>query len=129
MELHDTSHLVGYSPLQAMAEPKSEYDPAQSHVQLGQYSPTPSMDTRRPLPKFEAQGRHGNGSNMTPSSDAPGGLTHQQAAQRREQLKAKRRVPASQRKRTKLSCDYCKTRRCKCQRLDQTSSSSSMTER
>ncbi|KAK8113463.1 hypothetical protein PG984_013989 [Apiospora sp. TS-2023a] len=41
----------------------------------------------------------------------------------REQLKAKRRVPAAQRKRTKLSCDYCKTRRCKCQRLDQSASS------
>ena len=32
-------------------------------------------------------------------------------------MKAKRRVPASQRKRTQVSCDACKTRRCKCIRL------------
>ncbi|OTB04546.1 hypothetical protein M426DRAFT_152422 [Hypoxylon sp. CI-4A] len=38
-------------------------------------------------------------------------------AQHREQLKAKRRVPSSQRKRTQVSCDACKTRRCKCVRL------------
>ncbi|KAI1802711.1 fungal-specific transcription factor domain-containing protein [Daldinia bambusicola] len=39
------------------------------------------------------------------------------SAQRREQLRAKRRVPNSQRKRTQVSCDACKTRRCKCVRL------------
>ncbi|KAI0891307.1 hypothetical protein F4806DRAFT_309190 [Annulohypoxylon nitens] len=38
-------------------------------------------------------------------------------AQQREQLKARRRVPNSQRKRTQVSCDACKTRRCKCVRL------------
>ncbi|KAI1104816.1 hypothetical protein F4804DRAFT_172953 [Jackrogersella minutella] len=38
-------------------------------------------------------------------------------AQQREKLKAKRRVPSSQRKRTQVSCDACKTRRCKCIRL------------
>ena len=124
MELHDNHHLVGYYPPQVMAEPKSEFDPTQGHVQLGQYGPPPSMDTRRPIPKFEAQDHHGSGCNMTPSSGAPGGLTHQQAVERRKQLKAQRRVPASQRKHTKLSCDYCKTRRCKCQRLGQTPSSS-----
>ena len=37
--------------------------------------------------------------------------------QNREYMKAKRRVPASQRKRTQVSCDACKTRRCKCIRL------------
>ncbi|KAK7967887.1 uncharacterized protein PG986_002164 [Apiospora aurea] len=92
-------------------------------------APPPPLDTRRPLPKYEGQDHHhhgggGGGGGVAPSPSAsasggPGGLTHQQAAQRREQLKAKRRVPAAQRKRTKLSCDYCKTRRCKCQRLDQ----------
>ncbi|KAK7755803.1 hypothetical protein SLS62_002088 [Diatrype stigma] len=46
---------------------------------------------------------------------APGGLTASQ--QHREYMKAKRRVPASQRKRTQVSCDACKTRRCKCIRL------------
>ncbi|KAI1204485.1 uncharacterized protein F4807DRAFT_330194 [Annulohypoxylon truncatum] len=39
------------------------------------------------------------------------------SAQQREQLKARRRVPTSQRKRTQVSCDACKTRRCKCVRL------------
>ncbi|KAI1871082.1 hypothetical protein JX265_006122 [Neoarthrinium moseri] len=39
------------------------------------------------------------------------------AAERRENAKAKRRVPPSQRKRTKLSCDACKARRCKCLRI------------
>ncbi|KAI1371752.1 hypothetical protein F4677DRAFT_456959 [Hypoxylon crocopeplum] len=39
------------------------------------------------------------------------------AEQQREQLRAKRRVPSSQRKRTQVSCDACKTRRCKCVRL------------
>lgn len=46
----------------------------------------------------------------------PGGLTATQ--QHREYMKAKRRVPASQRKRTQVSCDACKTRRCKCIRLE-----------
>ncbi|KAI0880176.1 uncharacterized protein GGS22DRAFT_193523 [Annulohypoxylon maeteangense] len=41
-------------------------------------------------------------------------------AQQREQLKARRRVPNSQRKRTQVSCDACKTRRCKCVRLQST---------
>ncbi|KAK8034183.1 hypothetical protein PG993_009178 [Apiospora rasikravindrae] len=125
MELHENNshHLVGYPQQpQAMAEPKSEFDPSSGHLQLGQFAPPPPLDTRRPLPKFEGQD-HG----AAPSSGGgPGGLTHQQAAQRREQLKAKRRVPAAQRKRTKLSCDYCKTRRCKCQRLDQGPQSSAM---
>ncbi|KAI1471801.1 fungal-specific transcription factor domain-containing protein [Daldinia caldariorum] len=47
-------------------------------------------------------------------------LTHgvpPDSAQRREQIRAKRRVPNSQRKRTQVSCDACKTRRCKCVRL------------
>ncbi|KAI2602482.1 hypothetical protein GGR54DRAFT_499912 [Hypoxylon sp. NC1633] len=39
------------------------------------------------------------------------------AAQQREQIRARRRVPSSQRKRTQVSCDACKTRRCKCVRL------------
>ncbi|KAK6848799.1 hypothetical protein PG995_012632 [Apiospora arundinis] len=125
MELHDNS-LVGYPPPQTMAEPKSEFDPSGQHLQLGQFGPPPPLDNRRPLPKFEGQDVHSGGGGMlvggavasSGGGGAPGGLTHQQAAQRREQLKAKRRVPASQRKRTKLSCDYCKTRRCKCQRLD-----------
>ncbi|KAI0171699.1 hypothetical protein GGR52DRAFT_434437 [Hypoxylon sp. FL1284] len=39
------------------------------------------------------------------------------AAQQREQTRAKRRVPNAQRKRTQVSCDACKTRRCKCVRL------------
>ena len=39
------------------------------------------------------------------------------AQQHREYMKAKRRVPVSQRKRTQVSCDACKTRRCKCIRL------------
>ncbi|KAK7963477.1 hypothetical protein PG988_010451 [Apiospora saccharicola] len=120
-----------------MAEPKSEFDPssAAGHLHhMGQFGqpppPPPPLDTRRPLPKFEGSGSqdhpHGGIAPST-SSSAPGsGLTHQQAAQRREQLKAKRRVPTAQRKRTKLSCDYCKTRRCKCQRLDQQSASSAM---
>ncbi|KAI1770552.1 hypothetical protein F4818DRAFT_259555 [Hypoxylon cercidicola] len=38
-------------------------------------------------------------------------------AQQREQTRARRRVPNSQRKRTQVSCDACKTRRCKCVRL------------
>ncbi len=46
---------------------------------------------------------------------AASGLTASQ--QHREYMKAKRRVPASQRKRTQVSCDACKTRRCKCIRL------------
>ncbi|KAI1407339.1 hypothetical protein F5Y13DRAFT_206496 [Hypoxylon sp. FL1857] len=41
---------------------------------------------------------------------APG--TSTSVAQQREQLRAKRRVPNSQRKRTQVSCDACKTRRC-----------------
>ena len=41
----------------------------------------------------------------------------------REILKAKRRVPAAQRKRTQVSCDACKTRRCKCVRLGPTTGS------
>ncbi|KAI0846517.1 fungal-specific transcription factor domain-containing protein [Daldinia vernicosa] len=43
--------------------------------------------------------------------------TPPESAERREQLRAKRRVPNSQRKRTQVSCDACKTRRCKCVRL------------
>ncbi|KAI8958293.1 fungal-specific transcription factor domain-containing protein [Daldinia sp. FL1419] len=43
------------------------------------------------------------------------------SAQRREQLRARRRVPNSQRKRTQVSCDACKTRRCKCVRLKEAS--------
>ncbi|KAK8058063.1 hypothetical protein PG994_008511 [Apiospora phragmitis] len=133
MELHDnsSSRLVDF-PQQppAMAEPKSEFDPSPGHLQLGQFGPPPTLDTRRPLPKFEGQDhqQHNGGGGITSSGAIPGssGLTHQQAAQRREQLKAKRRVPAAQRKRTKLSCDYCKTRRCKCQRLDQATADSSM---
>ncbi|KAI1397300.1 hypothetical protein F4819DRAFT_89954 [Hypoxylon fuscum] len=45
------------------------------------------------------------------------------AAQQREQQKAKRRVPNSLRKRTQISCDNCKTRRCKCIRLNTASES------
>ncbi|KAI5920899.1 fungal-specific transcription factor domain-containing protein [Camillea tinctor] len=40
-----------------------------------------------------------------------------QASQHREQLRAKRRVPPSQRRRAQMSCDACKTKRCKCVRL------------
>lgn len=47
------------------------------------------------------------------------------AQQHREYMKAKRRVPASQRKRTQVSCDACKTRRCKCVRLGTTSGAGS----
>ncbi|KAI1652860.1 fungal-specific transcription factor domain-containing protein [Daldinia decipiens] len=43
--------------------------------------------------------------------------TSTENAERREQLRARRRVPNSQRKRTQVSCDACKTRRCKCVRL------------
>ncbi|KAI0834018.1 hypothetical protein F5Y06DRAFT_180111 [Hypoxylon sp. FL0890] len=46
-------------------------------------------------------------------------------AQQREQLRARRRVPSSQRKRTQVSCDACKTRRCKCVRLNVTPGSDS----
>ncbi|XXG97996.1 hypothetical protein Hte_004312 [Hypoxylon texense] len=38
-------------------------------------------------------------------------------ARQREQTRARRRVPNAQRKRTQVSCDACKTRRCKCVRL------------
>ncbi|RYP36049.1 hypothetical protein DL767_003521 [Monosporascus sp. MG133] len=48
-------------------------------------------------------------------SPVGGDLTPSQ--QHKEYMKAKRRVPASQRKRTQVSCDACKTRRCKCIRL------------
>ncbi|OTA52986.1 hypothetical protein K449DRAFT_390578 [Hypoxylon sp. EC38] len=46
---------------------------------------------------------------------SPGASTT--VAHQREQLRARRRVPSSQRKRTQVSCDACKTRRCKCVRL------------
>lgn len=64
----------------------------------------PPIDTGKPLPKVEV-----------PETS----LGHHQAARRREMLKVKnQRAPAAQRKRTKLSCDYCKTRRRKCQRFE-----------
>ncbi|KAK8012900.1 hypothetical protein PG991_010275 [Apiospora marii] len=105
MELHDSNHhhhLVGGFPQQphAMAEPKSEFDPAQGHLQMGHFGgppPPPPLDTRRPLPKFEGQDHHHHGGVAPPPLPPPPPV----------------------RKRTKLSCDYCKTRRCKCQRLDQ----------
>ncbi|KAI0381690.1 hypothetical protein F5Y04DRAFT_65910 [Hypomontagnella monticulosa] len=62
-----------------------------------------------------------------PNSTSPGGppafivndatIPSMTAAEQREQQKAKRRVPNSLRKRTQVSCDACKTRRCKCVRL------------
>ncbi|KAI1134300.1 hypothetical protein F5Y05DRAFT_237607 [Hypoxylon sp. FL0543] len=58
---------------------------------------------------------------------APGGPAT--TAQQREQLRARRRVPNSQRKRTQVSCDACKTRRCKCVRLSATPGSDSDTAR
>ncbi|OTB12008.1 hypothetical protein K445DRAFT_204528 [Daldinia sp. EC12] len=58
---------------------------------------------------------------------AHGGVTEN--AQRREQLRARRRVPNSQRKRTQVSCDACKTRRCKCVRLTAASGSDNDTPR
>ncbi|KAI4597244.1 hypothetical protein KJ359_004757 [Pestalotiopsis sp. 9143b] len=62
---------------------------------------------RRPLPNFDIH----KGPAVTPVPS-----TIQSAAQRRESAKARRRVPTSQRKRTKLSCDACKAKRCKCLR-------------
>ncbi|KAF7514641.1 hypothetical protein G7054_g15135 [Neopestalotiopsis clavispora] len=61
----------------------------------------------RPLPSFNVH------------KGAPATPFHHQiqlAAQHRESAKARRRVPTSQRKRTKLSCDACKVKRCKCLR-------------
>lgn len=62
-----------------------------------------------------------------PDSTSPGGpsafianeslVSSTNTADQREQQKAKRRVPNSLRKRTQVSCDACKTRRCKCVRL------------
>jgi proline utilization trans-activator len=62
---------------------------------------------RKPLPLFDGH----------PAGVMPPTLL-QTASQRREEAKARRRVPASQRKRTKLSCDACKARRCKCLRVN-----------
>ncbi|KAI1495992.1 fungal-specific transcription factor domain-containing protein [Biscogniauxia marginata] len=53
----------------------------------------------------------------TDSTAGGAGGASSQASQQREQTKAKRRVPNSQRKRTQMSCDACKTKRCKCIRL------------
>ncbi|KAM0807854.1 putative Fungal-specific transcription factor domain-containing protein [Seiridium cardinale] len=73
------------------------------------YNPSPGppgLIDRRPLPNIDAQ-------SATPT---PVASQIQTAAQRRENAKARRRVPTSQRKRTKLSCDACKAKRCKCLR-------------
>ncbi|KAI0010100.1 hypothetical protein F4779DRAFT_329306 [Xylariaceae sp. FL0662B] len=64
-------------------------------------------------------------SNQRPPSSGPSAFlgngalparTPGATAQHREQQRARRRVPLSQRKRTRVSCDACKTRRCKCVR-------------
>ncbi|KAI1764849.1 hypothetical protein GGR53DRAFT_520035 [Hypoxylon sp. FL1150] len=60
-----------------------------------------------------------------PSQDGPSAFVGSEtasgasstSAQQREQTRARRRVPNAQRKRTQVSCDACKTRRCKCIRL------------
>lgn len=84
----------GHHPFTFAAMP---LDPAPTSQGLGD---------RRPLP------------NVNPQTIAPVPITSQlqTAAQRRENAKARRRVPSSQRKRTKLSCDACKAKRCKCLR-------------
>ncbi|ETS75077.1 hypothetical protein PFICI_13561 [Pestalotiopsis fici W106-1] len=66
---------------------------------------------RRPLPNFDVH-------KGVPATPVPSNI--QSAAQRRESAKARRRVPTSQRKRTKLSCDACKAKRCKCLRTGPT---------
>jgi proline utilization trans-activator len=66
---------------------------------------------RRPLPNFDVH-------KGVPTTPVPSNI--QSAAQRRESAKARRRVPTSQRKRTKLSCDACKAKRCKCLRTGPT---------
>ncbi|KAH8198913.1 hypothetical protein TruAng_006921 [Truncatella angustata] len=70
----------------------------------------PGLVDRRPLPNIHAQA----------GTSAPAASQMQTAAQRRENAKARRRVPTSQRKRTKLSCDACKSKRCKCLRTGPT---------
>ncbi|KAI2468855.1 hypothetical protein F4781DRAFT_248244 [Annulohypoxylon bovei var. microspora] len=55
------------------------------------------------------------------NNDSVAAGTSTATAHQREQLKARRRVPSSQRKRTQVSCDACKTRRCKCVRLQSVS--------
>ncbi|KAI0596958.1 fungal-specific transcription factor domain-containing protein [Biscogniauxia sp. FL1348] len=58
------------------------------------------------------------GSADLPTGSAVGaGSISSQASHQREQMRAKRRVPQSQRRRAQMSCDGCKTKRCKCVRL------------
>ncbi|KAH8682122.1 fungal-specific transcription factor domain-containing protein [Xylariales sp. PMI_506] len=95
-----------------MAHHGSGMEHSESYQNAFDFTPTsfdsssalPAYSIRKPLPAFDTQ-------DVNPASVA---TTQQQ----REHLKAKRRVPASQRKRTKLSCDACKARRCKCLRMN-----------
>ncbi|KAI0112314.1 hypothetical protein F4776DRAFT_656938 [Hypoxylon sp. NC0597] len=75
-----------------------------------------SMSSSQTSPSVPGlQGQAGPSAFIASERLAPGTTTT--AAQQREQLRARRRVPSSQRKRTQVSCDACKTRRCKCVRL------------
>ncbi|CAJ2510646.1 Uu.00g062710.m01.CDS01 [Anthostomella pinea] len=66
-----------------------------------------------PAPITPAPSAFLSSADATPGA-APNPTAHQQ---QREQQRAKRRVPNSQRKRAQVSCDACKVRRCKCVRV------------
>ncbi|KAI1453145.1 hypothetical protein F4805DRAFT_385350 [Annulohypoxylon moriforme] len=92
-----------------------------SHTGLNNLASAAAIsDSYNMLPSQASPPSQGGPSAFITNENLPTG-TSTATAQQREQLKARRRVPSSQRKRTQVSCDACKTRRCKCVRLQSTS--------
>ncbi|KAI1636625.1 fungal-specific transcription factor domain-containing protein [Biscogniauxia mediterranea] len=86
--------------------------PRQSYVPVAPMEPSSSSTEPPPLlPAFVG------GADLPTGSAVGAGSASSQASQQREQMRAKRRVPQNQRRRAQMSCDGCKTKRCKCVRL------------
>ncbi|KAI1388167.1 uncharacterized protein F4822DRAFT_236555 [Hypoxylon trugodes] len=94
------------------------YDALDNLASAAAISDSYAMQSQASSSSQRAPGLEGPSAFISNESSAPG--TSTTTAQQREQIKAKRRVPNSQRKRTQVSCDACKTRRCKCVRLNTT---------
>ncbi|KAI1078568.1 hypothetical protein F5B20DRAFT_207015 [Whalleya microplaca] len=103
---------LGFIPGQGMQQPETLQglnNLASAAAISNPYNyPQPPISGERPPSSGGPSAFLGNGDIAIEPSSA--------TAHHKEQQRARRRVPPSQRKRTQVSCDACKTRRCKCVR-------------
>lgn len=117
-------HEQAWSPSNHCTGPASASEAGFSSFEYGPSSATPGDLPGEPAMTVPGSNTEPAAEQLPPSTlfqpgpSEPGGDVR--ARERRELMKTKRRVPSAQRKRTQTSCDMCKTRRCKCLRLQPT---------